>query len=213
MSTPVFDLARLLAPNDPEAFLRRTWEAEPLVVQRHDPGYYGGLFSAADVDAVVAYTRPQFPGPGDAPGGPPPAKTYIQGYLPDRPPVPPVHYPGVADVRRAFAGGKTVVIRSMQLRWPAVAALTRNLEAAFHCPVHTNLYLTPPRSQGFEPHIDTHEVFAHQIDGTKHWRLYGPAAELPLADEKTGLSRSRLGPPREVILEPGDLLYIPRGYA
>jgi hypothetical protein len=208
-----FDLTRLLAPADVPAFLRRTWETEPLVIPWDDPGYYSALFSAADVDRVVAFTRPQFPGPGDSPGGPPPATTYVQGCLPDRQPAPTVHYPGVAEVRQVFAAGKTVVIRSMQHRWPAVAALCRNLEGVFHCPVHTNLYLTPPRSQGFEPHIDTHEVFALQVDGAKHWRLYGPAADLPLADDTTGLRRSELGPPREVVLAPGDLLYIPRGYA
>jgi hypothetical protein len=142
-----------------------------------------------------------------------PAKTFVQGCLPDRPAAPTEHYPGIGEVRQSFASGRTVVIRSMQHRWPAVAALCRNLEAVFQCPVHTNLYLTPPRSQGFEPHFDTHEVFALQIDGTKTWRLYDFAADRPLADAKTGLRRSDLGTPREVRLEPGDLLYLPRGYA
>jgi ribosomal protein L16 Arg81 hydroxylase len=120
-------------------------------------------------------------------------------------------YPGIGELRQVYAQGKTIIIRAMQQRWPASAALCRNLEAVFHCPVHTNLYLTPPGAQGFEPHIDTHEVFALQLDGVKYWRLYGQAVELPLREDKSSLPRSQLGPPREVRMEAGDLLYLPRG--
>jgi hypothetical protein len=213
MDAPPFDLAKLLAPVGPEAFLRDTWEKDPLVLGRGEPGYYAGLFSLADVDHVIAFTRPRFTEPGAFPGGPPTARTYVQGWLPDRQLVPAEVYPDIGDLREIFARGKSVIIRSMQHRWPAVASLCRNLEAVFHCPVHANLYLTPPGSQGFEPHLDTHEVFALQLHGAKQWRLYGSAATLPLAEDKMTLPRARLGSPREVRLEAGDLLYIPRGHA
>jgi ribosomal protein L16 Arg81 hydroxylase len=213
MDREPFDLAALLAPIAPDDFLRDTWEQEPLALHRDDPKYYAGLFAPADVDAVIAFTRPRFTDPGAFRSGPPAARTYVEGWLPDRQLVPAEVYPDIADLRHLFARGKTVIIRSMQHRWPAVAALCRNLEAVFHAPVHTNLYLTPPASQGFEPHFDTHEVFALQVDGAKQWRLYGPAAHLPLAEDKTSLPRARLGSPREVRLEAGDLLYLPRGHA
>lgn len=208
-----FDLGKLLSPVEQADFLRDTWEKEPRAVRRGKPKYYAGLFALADVDRVIAFSRPRFTEPGAFPGGPPAARTYVQGWLPDRQLVPDATYPGIGDLRQVLAQGKTVIVRSMQHRWPAVALLCRNLEAVFHCPVHANLYLSPPGAQGFDPHIDTHEVFALQVDGVKHWRLYGPAATLPLAEDKTSLARSRLGPPREVRLEAGDLLYIPRGHA
>ena len=59
-------------------------------------------------------------------------------------------YPDVAEVSRAFARGKTVILTAMQHRWGPVAALCRRLEEFFGCPVHTNLYLTPPGAQGFD---------------------------------------------------------------
>lgn len=204
------DLRRLLAPLEVATFFEQTWERQPFTVRRHEPGYYADLFSLADVDRVIAFTRPLFPEAHSFPGGPP-AQTYVQGWLPEQ--QQPAPCLGIAELRYLFAQGRSVVIRSMQHRWPAIASLCRNLEAVFHCPVHANLYLTPPNSQGFEPHIDTHEVFALQIDGTKQWRLYGPVANLPLAEDKTSVPRSRLGPTRDVALEPGDLLYIPRGHA
>ena len=213
MDAGPFDLARLLAPVAADAFLRDTWEREPLLLRRDEPGYYADLFTLADVDRVIAFTRPRFTEPGVFRNGPPASRTYVQGWLPGRQLVPDEVYPGIGDLRQLFAQGKSVIIRSMQHRWPALAALCRSLEALFHCPVHTNLYLTPPGAQGFEPHLDTHEVFALQVDGVKHWRLYGPAATLPLAEDKMTLPRARLGSPREVRLEAGDLLYIPRGHA
>ncbi|HJT76297.1 MAG TPA: cupin domain-containing protein, partial [Gemmataceae bacterium] len=212
MAEKDFDLSRLLSPVEVGAFLQDTWEKQPRVIRRGEPGYYAALFSRADLDPVIAFSRPLFSETAAFRGGPP-AKSYVLGWLPDQQPVPSDVCPGIGDLRRVYAEGKTVIIRAMQHRWPAVASLCRNLEAVFHCPVHANLYLTPPGAQGFDAHFDTHEVFALQIDGVKHWRLYGPAAELPLVEDKSSLLRSRLGPPQEVRLDAGDLLYVPRGHA
>ena len=40
--------------------------------------------------------------------------------------------------------------------------------------VGTNMYLTPPGTQGFAPHYDDVEVFILQLEGKKHWRVYEP---------------------------------------
>ena len=106
----------------------------------------------------------------------------------------------------------TVIIMTMQQRWAPVATLCRELEAFFRCPVHANLYLTPEGAQGFDAHFDTHEVFVLQLEGAKQWRLFGSPRPLPLVDERFDVPKDQLGPPREVRLEAGDLLYIPRGF-
>jgi hypothetical protein len=202
------DLARLLWPIEPAAFFRDFWEKQPLAVTRNDPGYYGDLFALGDVDSVIAYTRPRFAGFAGPPSG-----SFVQGRLPDEAVDAAAEYPDAAAVHRAFARGRTVIISAMQLRWQPVAELSRRLELFFGCPVHTNLYLTPPGAQGFDAHFDTHEVFVLQIAGGKHWRFYGPARELPLAEEWAPLDRGSLGPPtQEAIVRPGDLLYMPRGH-
>jgi hypothetical protein len=209
----VFDLARLLRPVEPAAFFQNTWERQPLAVARQNPNYYCGLFSLGDVDAVVAFTRPKFLAPADFKKDGAAAPTFVQGLLPNDEQSTVPFYPDIAEVHRAFARGQTVIITAMQNRWAPVAALCRRLEAFFHCPVHTNLYLTPRGAQGFAAHFDTHEVFVLQVEGTKHWRFYGAARELPLADEQTTVAREQLGPPTlEVDLQPGDLLYMPRGH-
>jgi hypothetical protein len=213
MPGSVFDLEKILDPITPEQFLGETWEKQPLAVHRKARDHFVALFSLANLDAVIAFSRPRFTDSEGFPGRPSSSETCVQGYLPDQLPAPTDVYPGIAELRQLYAQGKTVVIRGMQHRWPAIAALCRNLEAVFHCPVHGSLYLTPPNAQGFDAHIDPHEVFALQLDGVKHWRLYGPAAELPLPGDTASIPREQLGPPREVRLEPGDLHYIPRGHA
>jgi hypothetical protein len=210
MKPEKFDLAKVLWPIEADTFFRDSWEKQPLAVVRDDPAYYQGLFSRRDLDDLIAFTRPKFF--DNLQPGAPPRLNVVHGWLPHEEPFA-GYYPNLADVRRAVAHGKTLLITGMQQRWPAVAAMGRALETFFGCMVHTNLYFTPPGAQGFDPHYDTHEVFVLQIDGDKHWRLYGPGKELPLPNDKSAISKEQLGPPtQEVLLRSGDLLYLPRGH-
>jgi len=80
-------------------------------------------------------------------------------------------------------------------------------------------YLSPVDGHAFPPHPDAQDVFILQIAGKKHWRVYQPPVLLPYKDEMRGkpntsaLSYEELGAPLlDMLLEPGDLLYMPRGY-
>lgn len=212
MVDTVFDLWKLLSPVEPETFLRDHWEKQPLHLSRRQPGRYGTLFRSADVDAVIAFTRPKFSDAGAFKPEVPRQQSFVQGWLADRHLPENQTFPGIAELKAVHTRGKTVVIMSMQQRWPPIALLCRKLESFFHCPVHANLYLTPAGAQGFDAHFDTHEVLVLQLEGNKHWRLYEPTRKLPLLGERFRLPREQLGSAREISLEPGDLLYIPRGH-
>lgn len=207
-----FDLSTLLAPVGVEAFFQAYWEKQPLHLARSDSNYYEDIFRVADVDAVIAFTRPKFADTAAFTGEKPQPKSFVQGWLAERPTQESANYPGIGDLQRVYAQGRTVVIMTMQQRWPSLAVLCRRLEDVFRCPVHANLYLTPPGAQGFDVHFDTHEVFVLQLQGSKHWRLYPPTRTLPLVDERFQASREQLGPIREIPLQAGDLLYMPRGH-
>ncbi|WP_341773236.1 JmjC domain-containing protein [Burkholderia cepacia] len=65
-------------------------------------------------------------------------------------------------------------------------------------------------------HWDTRDVFAIQLIGRKRWILYEPSLELPLYTQQSR-DYEHLHPcPSEAymdtVLEPGDVLYIPRGW-
>lgn len=212
MGASKFDLETLLRPSDPASFFRDCWERQLLHVARGEPGFYQGLLAASDVEQVIAFTRPKFVDAGSFSGSASRAPTYVQGFMAERQLQDGVKYPSLDEIHRVYSKGLTVIVMTMQQRWGPIAALCRGLEGVFHCPVHANLYLTPTGAQGFDAHFDTHEVFILQLEGTKRWRLYGSPRSLPLVDEKLDRPKAQLGSPREVQLEAGDLLYVPRGF-
>ncbi|WP_434428103.1 JmjC domain-containing protein [Nannocystis pusilla] len=69
--------------------------------------------------------------------------------------------------------------------------------------------MAPPRAAGLGPHHDETEIFTLQISGSKRWQIF-PRVEA----EGPGMhSRADLGEPtHDLVLEPGDLLYLPRGF-
>merc|ERR1712210_73419 len=97
---------------------------------------------------------------------------------------------------------------------PAVWRLCSTLQNHFGSMVGANVYLTPPGTQGFAPHWDDVEVFMCQLEGSKHWRLYGPREEgerLPRFSSPN-FDQDEVGEPiLDAVLHPGDLLYLPRG--
>ena len=114
---------------------------------------------------------------------------------------------------RRLRSGATVVLQALHHTHPPLAAFCRLLEADLEQPVQANAYFTPRGSQGLPVHHDTHDVFCLQVAGRKRWLVYEPALELPLRNQRY---RPELGEPGEpvldLVLEPGDTLYMPRGW-
>lgn len=105
---------------------------------------------------------------------------------------------GLVDPRKAldfFDAGATIVFQGLHRYWPPLTRLIADLELALGHPCQANAYLTPPASQGFAVHSDSHDVFVFQTHGRKCW-------ELPGAEHT---------PPQQVLLEPGLVLYLPTG--
>ena len=61
------------------------------------------------------------------------------------------------------------------------------------------------------PHYDDVEVFVLQLEGSKSWKLYHPVQNLP-REHSGDFDRDELDEPfQELNLQPGDLMYLPRG--
>ncbi|KAH8065383.1 histone demethylase [Aureococcus anophagefferens] len=101
-----------------------------------------------------------------------------------------------------------------------VHALCRCLEDEFGSTVGANSYLTPGgAAQGFAAHWDDVDVFVLQTEGSKTWQIFAPDADdlkLPRVssqdfdDEALDALYGTLR--AEVTLDPGDVLYLPRGF-
>ncbi|PWU44446.1 cupin [Micromonospora globispora] len=117
-----------------------------------------------------------------------------------------------------YASGATLVLQGLHRTWPALVDFTRELGTALAQPLQVNAYLTPAGSQGFATHYDTHDVFVLQVDGRKHWRIHPPVLPDPLEKQPWGgradeVCATAQGPAAlDVVLEPGDALYLPRGW-
>lgn len=119
----------------------------------------------------------------------------------------------------AVEAGYTVQLAKMHKRWPAIGRLCRAAEEAclrggvlLAMRVGSHLYLTPPGSTGLEPHYDDHDVIVVQVEGTKRWRVYGALEAFPVAAQLASVPRDALPSlEHEILLEPGHILYIPRG--
>jgi lysine-specific demethylase/histidyl-hydroxylase NO66 len=196
---------------DPERFAEEHWGRAPLF-REGPPDRFAGILDLRDVDHLVTGTllrRPAFRLVKD--GEPLDPKTYTQTIR-----IGASRVEGTARPDRVlghFVDGATIVLQALHRQWPPVAELCRDLEVELTHPTQANAYVTPPTSQGFAVHHDTHDVFVIQTHGHKGWRVYRPLVEL--AGKEQPWSKE-LGDPGEPALEaelsPGDCLYIPRGF-
>ncbi|GAA4912346.1 cupin superfamily protein [Actinomycetospora succinea] len=121
-------------------------------------------------------------------------------------------------VAALFADGHTVVLQGVHRTWGPVADLVTALAAELGHPAQTNAYVTPASSQGFSAHYDVHDVFVLQVAGSKRWHVHAPVHPDPLRSQPWNdhadavAARAAEEPLIDEVLEPGDALYLPRGY-
>lgn len=114
--------------------------------------------------------------------------------------------------------GCTIRLLCPHVHSNSIHALLHLLELEWGCMVGANAYLTPPgSSQGFAPHYDDIEAFCLQLEGKKRWKVYPPihkAETLPRksSPDYTEEDLKGIEPVMDVVLSPGDVLYMPRGW-
>jgi mannose-6-phosphate isomerase-like protein (cupin superfamily) len=112
-----------------------------------------------------------------------------------------------------FAAGATIALQGLHRWWPDLTILCRQLEIELGHPVQANAYLTPAGAAGLAPHHDTHDVFVLQVSGTKSWIVREPVLAAPLPRQRSDHDEAGRQPVLfEADLQPGDCLYLPRGF-
>jgi len=205
MTRTVFDFERVISPVSKETFFASHYEKAGLRVHREDAGYYAPILSSDRIDEYLTTADPH-------------ASEIMLVNAEAETEIPSSEYTlrrGVLDVRRVyqlFAEGATLVTPQLHRKVPELAALCRAVEAEFHAPFQTNIYLTPPEAQGFKTHYDTHDVFVLQVEGNKEWHVYDTPIDLPLLGQKFDREKYETVPESETfLLQAGDLYYCPRG--
>ena len=113
--------------------------------------------------------------------------------------------------------GATMVANDIDHLSPGLTAFADAMEQGLGGKVQGNLYLSSRRRQGFGAHFDTHDVYAVHVEGAKTWHVYEGRAKDPIAHPmfktlgREHHEKAKGAKLMDVPMEPGDLLYLPRG--
>ena len=202
---------------DPLAFAQDYWGRQPLLTRAGDlPRPFDDLLSPDAVDELIAERGVRTPF----------IRMAREGKLVDR-----EKFVGTAGfgaempdqvdsakVLDQFANGSTLVLQGLHRLWPPIIDFVRDAVDDLGHPVQANAYITPASNRGFDPHYDVHDVFVLQVSGRKHWTIHEPVYTDPLSSQPWSDHRSAVEarateePVIDTILEPGDALYLPRGW-
>lgn len=202
----------IIAPYSVDDFLEKYHEKDILYIKRNDATYYESILTSKEISNYLERQDVFYPSIRLVKEG----KEIPQGdYTLKGTPIGHHRKDGIINTSKAFAlfnDGATFVIQAGQRYFERLTRCCLELSQKFKAPVQANLYITPNKSQGFNPHWDTHDVFVLQISGTKTWHLYGFETELPTKNQKFVSAGYAKEPLQTLQLNPGDFLYVPRGY-
>jgi len=201
---PESSLGWLLAPLTVETFLTEIWGQSHYHVSRNCAEYFDTIFGgSASVDQLLGLFRPDLS---------------LVRLVRENDKKEPYHYRrsdgglDVAGIGHDFADGYTIVLESIHRYVRAIASLLHAIEVELNFSTQVNAYFTPPESQGFVPHYDEHDVLIMQIRGSKIWHLYDGIDVAPRAALRhEPVAADALPSPTDVLLEVGDVLYLPGG--
>ncbi len=184
------DPLRLLS-GDPSTFVKEVW-GRRILVHDVEPGLLEGIFGIGQADHLITETALRTPQLRLAKNGSVLPESRFTRYAT----IAGKQLTGLVDARSVldeFAGGATVVFQGLQRYWQPLRELVRGLEEQLGHPCQANAYLTPPGSQGFSLHSDTHDVFVFQTFGAKQWEVHDDAGA------------------HQIDMAPGVSMYLPTG--
>jgi hypothetical protein len=115
----------------------------------------------------------------------------------------------VGGVNRALREGGVLIIESIEDLLAPIAACCRVFEAVLELPVQADLYAS--LKDGAHPfETNDHDLFIIQLDGQRQWRVL--SSSVPVMSSGNPIGSAELADWTGV-LQPGDLLYLPRRWA
>ncbi|MFJ9541205.1 JmjC domain-containing protein [Streptomyces sp. NPDC101225] len=195
---------------NPAEFLTTYWNERPGVF--HPDGGGHSSFTLADLDAALSTGFFREP--------------YVEMWDGDKLPARKFTTPrtvarstpaGFADIRRIqelLDKGATLLLRCVDQWHVPTRALLASLATELGRQVEAFFFVTPAGRQGLPLHRDDADVLVVQVAGGKTWHIHeGPAD----GNWHAGRVTDQDGPrPAEILrttLRPGDVLYVPRGFA
>jgi len=114
--------------------------------------------------------------------------------------------------RRALAalpaGGWALLVQGVDSHVAQARALMRRFAFVPYARQDDLMVSLAPPGGGVGPHFDSYDVFLLQARGRRRWRLSGQS-DLRVVESAPLRILRRFVPDREIVVEPGDLLYLP----
>ncbi|MFF4298480.1 JmjC domain-containing protein [Streptomyces vinaceus] len=192
---------------DADRFLRTQWRRGPALLRPADPPTevlglddldelldsgtlrvpYAGLFTMAGAVPEAAWCTPRVV-----------AGRYLEGWLD-------------AERVRALIRDEqaTLQLRYVNHWYPPVRELTAGLARELDRLVEAFLFYSQPGRFG-AVHRDDGDILVLQLSGSKHWKVYGGPADghwQPVREDDPGEALL------DTVVRPGEVLYVPNGYA
>ncbi|WP_129308945.1 cupin domain-containing protein [Streptomyces sp. L2] len=116
------------------------------------------------------------------------------------------------ELHAQLKAGASLVLDAVEKIHPAVSVAAVGLERFLGTSVQANVYASWTEREGFGMHWDDHDVIVVQVHGSKRWRLYGTTREAPTFRDVESPEQPEGDPMADLVLAPGDVLYLPRGW-
>ena len=177
----------ILRPLNRARFFTEFWERDFAHLEHFDPRFFNDILSPTDLDCLAASRSAKYP---DIRLVKRDEEIQQSSY---------VYSDGRIDVERIpgmFRQGATIIFNDTQTRLAKVGRLCSSVAKALAFKCQANVYMTPPRSGGFDVHFDTHDVFVLQVLGDKDWFVYNSPLPLPLPGQDHESTGSTPGPIR-----------------
>ena len=186
----------LLGGLSPTRFMRRYWQKKPLLVRQALPGVApplsrSALFALAARDEVESRLV-QRDGRGHW--------QLRHGPLPRRS-LPPLAQPGW-----------TMLVQGLDLHLDAAHELLRPFRFVPTARLDDLMLSYASDGGGVGPHLDSYDVFLLQVQGRRRWR-FGRNRRPVLRDDVPLKMLAQFEPEHDALLEAGDMLYLPPGWA
>jgi 50S ribosomal protein L16 3-hydroxylase len=188
----------LLGGISPQTFMKRHWQKKPLLVRQAVPGFKA-LLSRTELFELAAnedaQTRMVIQEPGKTPGW-----RFKQGPF-ERKALPPLKQPGWS-----------ILVQGVDLHVESVHQLMNQFRFVPDARLDDLMISYATDTGGVGPHFDSYDVFLLQAHGRRRWRI-GRQKDMTLQPDVPLKILSNFVPEEEFEVEPGDLLYLPPGYA
>jgi cupin superfamily protein len=123
----------------------------------------------------------------------------------------PIQFVNRRVLQQHLENGAACLLEGVDILEPQVSLLASTLDRAHSCTFSNAVVFFSQRgNEAYRGHVDTDDVLAIHLAGTKKWRLY--ARQAPRRSNLVELSEAEMGPVEaEIVMRPGDVLYLRSG--